>query len=352
MKRTSSFVVRDASSYLALIPKPGASDAVGATTPRGQMLPPGMIWVDAGEIGVEGPGYVQNVEPCAAIQPGPGRVVMATVSHPSSEIYSLKLRSGGEAAPAARGQALKAWMQGAVFAFGLLVSSMNGTAAAEAAEPVSPPWARAASDEQILTTGQHPFWSETRQQWVGAKDLVEGEQLVTATGQPAFVSAQALLGGRLPVFNLEVEQEHVYFVGEDGVLVHNSYTSAANNAPARISNTTRTGTVRTNPADWRATRDLWDEVGYGEVLSDANRARIAAGRTPVVDDAWIAIHPEDAGLVGERISMHHVQGLPITVPLPASRHLDAHMPGGYRYNPGGPGSQLPIYPATPPSTNP
>ena len=27
----------------------------------------------------------------------------------------------------------------------------------------------------------------------------------------------------------------------------------------------------------------------------------------------------------------------LTVPLPATRHLDAHMPSGYRYNPGGPG---------------
>ncbi len=128
--------------------------------------------------------------------------------------------------------------------------------------------------------------------------------------------------------------------------------NAANSASARAANTTRTGTVRTNPADWRATRDLWDELDYGEVLSDANRSKIAAGRTPVVDDAWIAIHPEDAGLVGEQIRMHHVQGLPITVPLPVSRHLDAHMPGGFRYNPGGPGSQLPIYPAPPPATNP
>jgi filamentous hemagglutinin len=35
--------------------------------------------------------------------------------------------------------------------------------------------------------------------------------------------------------------------------------------------------------------------------------------------------------------MHHINGTKLTVPLPESRHLDAHMPGGYRYNPGGPG---------------
>jgi RHS repeat-associated protein len=114
-------------------------------------------------------------------------------------------------------------------------------------------------------------------------------------------------------------------------------------ARAKPANATRLGITRTNPADWRATRDLWDELGYGEVLSNGNRAKISIGRTPLVDDAWVAIHPEDAGLLGEQIRMHHVQGLPFTVPLPASRHLNAHMPGGFRYNPGGTGSQLPLY---------
>jgi filamentous hemagglutinin len=57
----------------------------------------------------------------------------------------------------------------------------------------------------------------------------------------------------------------------------------------------------------------------------------------VVDDAWVAYFPGDAGLMGERISIHHIGGGPIGVPLPYSRHLGAHMPGGFRYNPGGPG---------------
>jgi HNH/Endo VII superfamily nuclease toxin with a HHH motif len=97
----------------------------------------------------------------------------------------------------------------------------------------------------------------------------------------------------------------------------------------------RSGFSRT---DWRRTRDLWDRVGIGDILSDANRARIAAGRTPVVDEAWVRHVPGDKALIGEKIPMHHVGGSPITVPLPASRHIDAHMPGGYRYNPGGPGA--------------
>ncbi len=111
-------------------------------------------------------------------------------------------------------------------------------------------------------------------------------------------------------------------------------TAAATKAPG----TTRLGVRRTNPADWRQLRNLWDKTGYGDILSEANRKAIAAGRTPLVDEQWIKYFPGDEALMNEQIPMHHIGGTPITVPLPASRHLDAHMPGGFRRNPGGPGT--------------
>lgn len=120
--------------------------------------------------------------------------------------------------------------------------------------------------------------------------------------------------------------------------------SAIAAAAARSASTTRLGVNRTNAADWRDLRDHWDSLGYSEILSSANRTAIAKGRTPKVDDDWVRVFPEDAGLRGERIPMHHIGGLPVTIPLPATRHMDAHMPGGYRYNPGGPGSAAPFYP--------
>ncbi|WP_404944484.1 hypothetical protein [Pseudomonas viridiflava] len=79
-------------------------------------------------------------------------------------------------------------------------------------------------------------------------------------------------------------------------------------APNVTSGATRTGVVRTNAVDWSALRDNWDDLGYGQILSSENRAAIAKGRTPKVDDAWVRAFPEDAGPKGERISMHHVQG--------------------------------------------
>jgi RHS repeat-associated protein len=123
--------------------------------------------------------------------------------------------------------------------------------------------------------------------------------------------------------------------------------TAGGDQPADLgkpANSTRSGVVRTNAADWRALRDHWNDLGYDNILSDNNLAAIAKGKTPRVDEAWVSVFPEDAGLMGEKISMHHIGGTSLTIPLPATRHLNAHMPGGFRYNAGGPGSALPVYP--------
>jgi hypothetical protein len=106
---------------------------------------------------------------------------------------------------------------------------------------------------------------------------------------------------------------------------------------------TRLGVIRNNRAAWRKLRGQWDSAGYGEILGEENRARIAAGLAPMVDEAWIAHFPEDAGLKGQLISMHHIGGDSLTVPLPRTRHRDAHMPGGTQKNFGGPGSAAPFY---------
>jgi hypothetical protein len=110
------------------------------------------------------------------------------------------------------------------------------------------------------------------------------------------------------------------------------------------SNLTKGGLARTASKDWREYRGVFDATGYGGALSAKNRELIAKGRVPIVDEAWVEYHPEDAGLIGEEIQIHHVDGLLPRVPLPYTRHMDAHRPGGPRWNRGGPGSAAPFYP--------
>jgi hypothetical protein len=90
------------------------------------------------------------------------------------------------------------------------------------AEHLKPKTSGEAETEPIGTTSNHPFWSVDRQEFVQAGSLEIGERLQTLSGDVKVVQQKLPRRGPLPVFNLEVHNEHVYFVGEDGVLVHNN----------------------------------------------------------------------------------------------------------------------------------
>jgi hypothetical protein len=78
-------------------------------------------------------------------------------------------------------------------------------------------------DEPLGVTTTHPIWSETRQDFVQANDLRQGEQLRSAKGEVArIVRITPHRGLPQPVYNLEVNAEHVYQVAACGLLVHNA----------------------------------------------------------------------------------------------------------------------------------
>jgi hypothetical protein len=69
---------------------------------------------------------------------------------------------------------------------------------------------------------EHRFWSLDRQEFVQAGTLEIGERLQVLSGDVNVVQKKLPRPAPLPDFNLEVHDEHVYFVGEDGVLVHSA----------------------------------------------------------------------------------------------------------------------------------
>lgn len=113
--------------------------------------------------------YVESVEPCPAIESGPGRVVVATT-----------IRNGA--------RVLRLWLDGL-------------------SEPLEP-------------TAGHPFYSEDRRTWVPAGALDVGEHVRTLHG-PAVVLRVEQKPGRQRVRNLEVEGTHQYLVTARGVVTHN-----------------------------------------------------------------------------------------------------------------------------------
>jgi hypothetical protein len=81
--------------------------------------------------------------------------------------------------------------------------------------------------ETITGTTIHPVWSVDRQSWVPLAELTDGETLQGLDGL-AVVLSVALSRVSQPVYNIEVHGEHVYQVGELGVLVHNVKSSILN----------------------------------------------------------------------------------------------------------------------------
>jgi hypothetical protein len=150
------------------LPTLGRISALGAnqtpTTP--------WVFLTLHELEAVGPAEVLQVEPCPPIEPGAGRLVTGTFAHRSGEVFDITVE--GLAAP-------------------------------------------------IGCTGAHPFWSEDRQDFIPARALVVGETLRTESGTLRQITRiTPRRGPPIPVFNLEVDTEHVYYVSVDGVLVHNA----------------------------------------------------------------------------------------------------------------------------------
>ena len=131
----------------------------------------GQVWLEFEELGIADWATLQDTEPCPTVIVGEGRLVTGTFAHSSGEVLSLFV--AGEAIP-------------------------------------------------IGCTANHPFWSEDRQDFVQAGSLKPGEHLRLADGRTTTLKRAEPIAEKLPVYNLEVDGEHVYYVGESGMLVHNA----------------------------------------------------------------------------------------------------------------------------------
>ena len=133
------------------------------------------IDLDLPEMGAEGPARVRSVAPCPTPGPKPdprSRLVTGLFRHTTADILDVSV--AGQTKP-------------------------------------------------IGATPAHPFWSEDRHAFIPAGRLRPGEHLRTAHGAITQVTHIAPRPTSEPVYNLEVDVEHVYYVTADGVLVHNSY---------------------------------------------------------------------------------------------------------------------------------
>lgn len=81
---------------------------------------------------------------------------------------------------------------------------------------------RLSDGSTIDATDKHPFWVETRGEWVDAIDLQPGDVVIDADGDRLTVTSLGISEQDLTAYNLTVDGLHTYFAGSDSVLVHNA----------------------------------------------------------------------------------------------------------------------------------
>lgn len=71
-------------------------------------------------------------------------------------------------------------------------------------------------------------------EWINSDKLEAGDLVRTPTGEWKLVVSVNHVFGEAAVYNFEVEQNHDYFVGSAGVLVHNQCNPIARINPAEL----------------------------------------------------------------------------------------------------------------------
>jgi RHS repeat-associated protein len=132
-------------------------------------VPGGVAWVDLPEMGTVGWARVESVGPCPPLDPE-GALVTGVFRHRRGRLWDLRVE--GEERP-------------------------------------------------LGVTGAHPLWSVDRGMWVAAAELEVGERLLGLRG-PARLLGRTLRPDVEPVYNIEVDGDHCYRVGRQGLLVHNA----------------------------------------------------------------------------------------------------------------------------------
>ncbi len=148
--------------------------------------------------------------------------------------------------------------------------------------------------ETITGTTIHPVWSVDRQEWVPLAELAEGETLQGLDGL-AVVLSVTLSRVTHPVYNIEVHGEHVYQVGELGLVVHNECVYRAFDAAGNVIYTGMTKSFPRRFAEHAREKGIEIVELVGDLTRDAARG---------VEQALIDIHKlgKDGGTLTNKIN--------------------------------------------------
>jgi hypothetical protein len=179
--------------------------------------------------------------------------------------------------------------------------------------------------ETLSGTPVHPVWSLDRGDWVPLAELTEGETLQGQTG-PAIVLHLSLHQAAQPVYNLEIHGEHVYQVGELGVLVHNATSDDClklvapggpvsprhfADSPNGIRLFEEAKAFRSQLPGSAASKQ-YRNIVVGDVIVDGQRRTARFANTPEIPGKQLGIHSEER-LIEWYDILKNQQGRDVTV---------------------------------------
>ena len=77
------------------------------------------------------------------------------------------------------------------------------------------------TSDTIDATDNHPFWVQSRGEWVEAIELQPGDILLDEQGNDIMVTELAVTEQDLTAYKLTIEDIHTYYAGTQPILVHN-----------------------------------------------------------------------------------------------------------------------------------
>lgn len=162
---------------------------------------------------------------------------------------------------------------------------------------------------KITSTANHPYFQANKNTYTAANHLNVGDMLLNSYGLKSFITSiqNYTLTESINVYNLNVDNNHNYFVGE-GYLVHNSCAHSSNEWKK----------IKKNY--WESVADKPSNSTYYS-LTKQNAELMKRGRAPIGTD-------------GYKVELHHITGISddITnfIPMSKTAHTNFHVKYGYK----------------------
>jgi len=191
------------------------------------------IWLDMPEMGVEGEALVEAIDEAPEIETGFGRVITATFAHSTGECLEFDIE--GESTPLRVTGGHPLWRESAAEAnldeewskcCNSLDAAVNSSCGCEEPSIYSLPveaekeqaFAALATAVRVITL---ELLAPEEQTWVEAEEFQPGDSLKSLNGLRQ-ITNRHLDRTIERVYNIEVDGDHVYRVGQSGLLVHNA----------------------------------------------------------------------------------------------------------------------------------